>query len=153
MTYYPTLAEDVKQAKAIIERGINGADLYAAQKLLASFVEVIEVIDVKVCELALRHRALIRVRRVVVEEVPELYDVAKQASHESGFPWTDPRTGTTYPPPAATSTPTAADDEPAPCREFRPDHNGECLNCDDWIDVHSPEAIAAGERRAKEPGE
>jgi hypothetical protein len=40
--------------------------------------------------------------------------------------------------------------EPAvvPCPCFLPDHNGECLNCDDWIDVHTPEAIAAGERAA-----
>ena len=22
------------------------------------------------------------------------------------------------------------------CPEFRPDHNGECLNCDDWADAH-----------------
>jgi hypothetical protein len=23
-----------------------------------------------------------------------------------------------------------------PCRDFRPDHNGECLNCDEWADAH-----------------
>lgn len=23
-----------------------------------------------------------------------------------------------------------------PCRDYRPDHNGECLNCDDWADAH-----------------
>jgi len=22
------------------------------------------------------------------------------------------------------------------CTEFRPDHNGECLNCDEWADAH-----------------
>lgn len=22
------------------------------------------------------------------------------------------------------------------CRDFRPDHNGECLNCDEWFDAH-----------------
>lgn len=22
------------------------------------------------------------------------------------------------------------------CRAFRPDHNGECLNCDEWYDAH-----------------
>lgn len=27
------------------------------------------------------------------------------------------------------------------CPEFRPDHNGECLNCDEWIEGHSEEAI------------
>jgi len=24
------------------------------------------------------------------------------------------------------------------CTDFRPDHNGECLNCDDWADAHGP---------------
>jgi len=37
------------------------------------------------------------------------------------------------------------DDLTPPCAVFRPDHNGECLNCDDWIDAHTPAAIAAGE--------
>jgi hypothetical protein len=23
------------------------------------------------------------------------------------------------------------------CTEYRPDHNGECLNCDEWLDAHS----------------
>jgi hypothetical protein len=22
------------------------------------------------------------------------------------------------------------------CHDFRPDHNGECLNCDEWADAH-----------------
>lgn len=35
---------------------IFGKDIYAAYKLLESFVEVIETMDVKVCELALRAR-------------------------------------------------------------------------------------------------
>jgi hypothetical protein len=34
------------------------------------------------------------------------------------------------------------------CAEFRPDHNGECLLCDEWMDAHTPEAIAAGEQLA-----
>lgn len=34
------------------------------------------------------------------------------------------------------------------CPVFRPDHNGECLNCDEWMDEHTPEAIAAGEAAA-----
>jgi hypothetical protein len=73
MSYYPTLTEDVKRAKAILDRGkaeppglpmpehvhfggtILGADTYAAYKLLESFVEAIEVVGPKVCELALRH--------------------------------------------------------------------------------------------------
>jgi len=33
-----------------------------------------------------------------------------------------------------------------PCPMFRPDHNGECLNCDEWALSHSAEAIDAGER-------
>ena len=32
------------------------------------------------------------------------------------------------------------------CRVFRPDHNGECQHCDEWIDAHDAAAIAAGER-------
>ena len=32
-------------------------------------------------------------------EVPALYDVARRVCHDSGLPWTDPRTGVTYPPP------------------------------------------------------
>jgi hypothetical protein len=32
-------------------------------------------------------------------EIPELYDAARSASHASGFPWTDPRSNVTYPPP------------------------------------------------------
>lgn len=23
-----------------------------------------------------------------------------------------------------------------PCLDYRPDHNGECLNCDEWADQH-----------------
>ena len=40
------------------------------------------------------------------------------------------------------------DASPAPpaCPVYRPDHNGECLNCDDWYDAHTSEAIAAGAR-------
>jgi hypothetical protein len=37
------------------------------------------------------------------------------------------------------------------CPEFRPDHNGECLNCDEWMDEHTTEAIAAGQRRVDKP--
>ncbi len=32
-------------------------------------------------------------------ENPKLYEVAKQTCHEFGLPWTDPRSGKTYPPP------------------------------------------------------
>lgn len=24
------------------------------------------------------------------------------------------------------------------CYHYRPDHNGECLNCDEWADAHPP---------------
>jgi hypothetical protein len=34
---------------------IYGKDIYAAYKLLESFVEAIEAVDPKVCELAMRH--------------------------------------------------------------------------------------------------
>jgi len=33
------------------------------------------------------------------------------------------------------------------CPAYTPDHNGECLLCDEWMDAHTPEAIAAGEAR------
>ena len=83
MSYYRTLREDVERAKEILERGkgdpagllahfpdaetrqrvqeliggtIYGADIYAAYKLLESFVEVITTMDVKVCETAMRAR-------------------------------------------------------------------------------------------------
>jgi hypothetical protein len=39
-----------------------------------------------------------------------------------------------------------ADDSTGPCPVFRPDHNGECLLCDEWMDEHTPEAIARGEQ-------
>jgi hypothetical protein len=30
------------------------------------------------------------------------------------------------------------------CWLFQPDHNGECLLCDEWADAHSREAIERG---------
>lgn len=39
------------------------------------------------------------------------------------------------------------------CRDYRPDHNGECLNCDEPYDLHvhgftkgDPRAVAAGKK-------
>lgn len=81
MSYYPTLAEDVARAKAILAKGradsdpdlppavrgwlmdhgggtIYGADIYAAYRLLQSFVEAIECVGPKVCELAMRHQRM-----------------------------------------------------------------------------------------------
>jgi hypothetical protein len=78
MSYYDTLAEDITRAKEILAKGkadaeekpewmtdhqweqiaggtIYGADRYPAYKLLESFVEAIEAVDPKVCELAVRH--------------------------------------------------------------------------------------------------
>jgi hypothetical protein len=40
-----------------------------------------------------------KVRLWEVEQHNRLYDIAKQVSHQSGFPWTDPRTGITHQPP------------------------------------------------------
>lgn len=82
MTYYPTLAEDIARAKELLERGraeiadyppallevlsqhrgggISGADIYAAYKLLESFVGVIEAMDVEVCETAMRAARMVR---------------------------------------------------------------------------------------------
>jgi len=39
------------------------------------------------------------------------------------------------------ATPTAAQR----CPVYRPDHNGECLACDEGADAHSPEAIRRGQ--------
>lgn len=36
-------------------------------------------------------------------------------------------------------------DEPGECPVYRPDHNGECLLCDEWLDAHAPIAVARGE--------
>lgn len=35
--------------------------------------------------------------------------------------------------------------DPSPCPVFRPDHNGECLNCDEWADAHTPDATERGQ--------
>ena len=34
--------------------------------------------------------------------------------------------------------------ERSDCPVFRPDHNGECVNCDEWGDAHTPAALEAG---------
>ena len=34
------------------------------------------------------------------------------------------------------------------CPRYQPDHNGECVLCDEWMDAHSAAAIEAGERWA-----
>ncbi len=72
MPYYDTIDDDVKRAKEILARGkaeppdlpmpehvhfggtIFGGDTYAAYKLLESFVEVVEALGTKTCELAVR---------------------------------------------------------------------------------------------------
>jgi hypothetical protein len=41
-------------------------------------------------------------------ENPAMYDIARQICHEQGVPWTDPRTGITYPPPSRASSSDAA---------------------------------------------
>lgn len=79
MPYHRTLREDVDHAREILAKGkaahdevaylseelraaalpygaIYGKDVYAAYQLLQSFVEVIEAVDVKVCEVAMRAR-------------------------------------------------------------------------------------------------
>lgn len=37
-------------------------------------------------------------------EIPELYDIARDITHNSGLPWTDPRTGKTHQPPRPTES-------------------------------------------------
>lgn len=34
-----------------------------------------------------------------MRENPILYEIARETNHALGFPWTDPRTGVTYPAP------------------------------------------------------
>jgi hypothetical protein len=34
-----------------------------------------------------------------MDEIPALYEVAKKVCHDAGLPYTDPRSGVTYPPP------------------------------------------------------
>ena len=51
-------ASAVDSIKRAVGGTIYGADTYAAYKLLESFVEVIETMDPKVCELAMRARRL-----------------------------------------------------------------------------------------------
>lgn len=41
------------------------------------------------------------------QEIPALYDLAREICHEAGDPWTDPRTGITYPPPVKVTTETS----------------------------------------------
>jgi len=48
-------------------------------------------------------------------------------------------------PVGAVEAPGAAPVPANACPVFQPDHNGECLHCDEGIDAHSPEAIARGE--------
>ncbi len=38
-----------------------------------------------------------------MNEIPALYEVARQTCHELGLPWTDPRTGITHQPPTKVS--------------------------------------------------
>lgn len=109
MTYYESIAEDLKRAKEILERGkvgidgedavflspalqermkqvtggtIYGADIYAAYKLLESFVMEIERL----------HLEMFINRSDVL-----LAHTAKEACHACGIPWTDPVTGIEYP--------------------------------------------------------
>jgi len=37
---------------------------------------------------------------------------------------------------AAGSTASTATSFHVRCHDFKPDHNGECLNCDEWADAH-----------------
>lgn len=37
-------------------------------------------------------------------EIPALYEIARDICHKRGLPWTDPRTGVTYPPPKKVQT-------------------------------------------------
>jgi hypothetical protein len=62
MPYYNNIKEDLAEAKEILERGRDcnhlDADTYAAYRLLESFVEVVEAIGPKICEIAVREEQL-----------------------------------------------------------------------------------------------
>lgn len=38
------------------------------------------------------------------------------------------------------------------CTDFKPDHNGECLNCDDWADAHEPSTVPLLQQIGWQPG-
>jgi hypothetical protein len=110
--YYDTIEEDLKAAKEILAEGssaldgtltingheirtsggtIFGKDIYAAYKLLESFIAEIERLQLPVKFL---HEVAVALT-VHIRRAPT-------------------------------------------CLNFRPDHNGECLECDDWWDEHDP---------------
>jgi hypothetical protein len=49
---------------------------------------------------------------------------------------------------AATIAARVCNVELSPCRIYRPDHNGECLNCDEPLDGHTIEAVEAADKLA-----
>lgn len=133
MSYYRTIDEDLVRAKQILLNGradpenlqelipdpelrakvrtlmggtIYGADIFAAYKLLESFVEEIERLRKQVRDEIVEAFSIYPPRSFpFLEESPELYDVARQVSHEAGLPWTDPRTGRTHKPPKRKTAP------------------------------------------------
>lgn len=87
----------------------------------------------------------------MIPEDPRLYDAARQACHDCGLPWTDPRSGITYPPPPSGVIIRAASDAEQreailrwaqeahrqgaghDCEEWRSGHR--CMVCGGWIDA------------------
>jgi len=157
VSYYPTLDEDLARAKAILAKGqpspqeqanftpeviealrkvgnrtISGADIYAAYKLLESFVAEIESLRQE-CDAQRRAANHWFTEANRDHNDLEHLRAAMQASTETLETTT-----------AELVAIHAEIDQLRACPVFRPDHNGECGNCDERIDAHTPAAIEAG---------
>lgn len=136
--YYDTIEDDLRRAREILAKGkmtgeewvgdarvplpsgtISGADIYAAYQLLQAFVSEIE---------RLQHAA---------ETFTAQRDAALAQAQESWAGWTQEK--------AQAVEPRA---DAARCPLYQPDHNGECVDCDEWADAHTPEALVRGEALA-----
>lgn len=69
MSYYPTLAQDITRAREIIASTLPAADIFAATKILESFIEAIEAVGTDVCEVAVRAQRRRRTARPQDERV------------------------------------------------------------------------------------
>lgn len=142
MSYYPTLDEDLARAKEILAKGkeelpedcnlavceltlISGADSYAAYKLLESFVSEIE---------RLRADATRR-EQEKHEQFATLVNIRTLADRATG---TDRSQGDPRESGALGAVKLLVERfEDLRKRTFCPDHNGECVNCDEWADQHT----------------
>ena len=141
MSYYPTLDEDLARAKAILAKRSHPAllpkfldttDVADAYKLLESFVAEIESLRQE-CDAQRRAANHWFTEANRDHNDLEHLRAAMQASTETLETTT-----------AELVAIHAEIDQLRACPVFRPDHNGECGNCDERIDAHTPAAIEAG---------